>query len=90
MRNLVSGKECRARNLVSDRLGQFAQFGEQFAIVWQDAGFVFPEPPQHALFIDHKKPAVGAPQFVIEHAVLDRHFAMGPEIGDERIRNPTE
>lgn len=75
---------------VSHCLLQLAQFGKQFAIVGQDTRLVLFDPAQNALLVDYKDCTIRAPQLFVKDAVIDRHFAVGPEIGDERIRNSAE
>jgi hypothetical protein len=71
-------------------LSQFFQLRKQLRVVGQNAGFVLFDPAQFAGRIDDEDRSLRSAHFDVKDAVLLRHLAVGPEIREERERNPAQ
>lgn len=68
----------------------FFEFGQHLGIVGQNAPLVLFQPAQNALLVHDKDRPVRGAYLGIEDPVLLGDLAVGPEIRDQRIRNPSE
>jgi hypothetical protein len=85
----MAGHVTRPAHLLEQIL-DLLQLRQQFRALRNGAGVIQLGVAHHAFFVQHKRRALGAASFIVQHAVGFANGAMRPVIGQQRERQATQ